>query len=197
MIILLDAGHGGMINGQYQTRGKQWTHEDGTTIHEGEFNRAIKARVMERLYQQDIPYVDLCPEHSDIPRSKRVRRANVAHKKYSKNTLLISIHANIGHQLGSGFEVHVSRQASRTSKKFAATFIQSFSKHFPFEKNRGLKRKNWDMVYRTEGPAVLLELFFMDQEREAKKYLVDPEGRDQLADFIVDSILQYLQSSKR
>ena len=40
MIVLLDNGHGGIINGEYQTPGKRspvWA--DGSQLFEGEFNR--------------------------------------------------------------------------------------------------------------------------------------------------------------
>ena len=54
--VILDAGHGGIIAGEYQTAGKRspvWS--DGTILYEGEFNRAIKARVIERLSAVYIP----------------------------------------------------------------------------------------------------------------------------------------------
>lgn len=69
MMILLDAGHGGMVAGKYQTKGKQWEYPDGTVIHEGEFNRAIKARVKERLYAEGIEYIDVNPDDYDTPLS--------------------------------------------------------------------------------------------------------------------------------
>lgn len=188
-IFILDAGHGGMVAGSYQTKGKRHTHEDGTTIYEGEFNRAIKARVMERLHQLDIPYVDLNPEHSDLPLGTRVKRANKYHRYYNKNTVLISLHANAGG--GEGFEVYTSRQASKQSRTFATQAVSTFNVHFPDETNRGLKRSKFNILYKTQGPAVLLELFFMDNERECKKYLLSPQGRDQIADYVVDCIKNY------
>jgi hypothetical protein len=44
---ILDNGHGGMIDGVYQTPGKRspvWP--DGTQLFEGEFNRAIVKRLL-------------------------------------------------------------------------------------------------------------------------------------------------------
>ncbi len=192
--ILLDAGHGGMIGGQYQTDGKKWTLRDGTTIHEGEFNRAIKARVMERLYSANIPYIDINPEQLDVPRWERVKRANKAHRQCKQQTLLLSIHANIGGGKGTGFEVFTSKKAGKTSRLFASICKQEFDDFFPQEVNRGIKRKNFDLVYQTKGPAALLELFFMDREREARKYIIDPKGRDYLADYIVACIQCFLNT---
>ena len=44
---ILDNGHGGIIDGEYQTPGKRspkW--EDGTQLFEGEFNRAVVKRII-------------------------------------------------------------------------------------------------------------------------------------------------------
>ena len=48
---ILDNGHGGMIDGVYQTPGKRspvWP--DGTQLFEGEFNRAIVDRLMKNKF---------------------------------------------------------------------------------------------------------------------------------------------------
>ncbi len=65
--IILDAGHGGMINGKYQTKGKRSpTWEDGSVLYEGECNRQIKDRVMELMQFHNMPYYDVNPEQIDI-----------------------------------------------------------------------------------------------------------------------------------
>lgn len=43
MIVLLDNGHGGLINGEYTTPGKRKDWGADGIIYEGEFNRAIVA----------------------------------------------------------------------------------------------------------------------------------------------------------
>ena len=75
--VLLDAGHGGVINGEYQTSGKRspkW--EDGSVLYEGEFNRAIKYRLKERLQEIEIPFVDVNPGDTDISLANRCNLAN-------------------------------------------------------------------------------------------------------------------------
>ncbi|MEF1204613.1 hypothetical protein [Photobacterium damselae] len=50
-LFILDAGHGGIINGQYQTEGKRspiW--DDGSQLFEGEFNRAV-VKGIKRVYE--------------------------------------------------------------------------------------------------------------------------------------------------
>ena len=38
MKIILDNGHGGMINGEYQTKGKRGYHKSTGNFYEGEYN---------------------------------------------------------------------------------------------------------------------------------------------------------------
>ena len=75
--ILLDAGHGGVIDGKYMTSGKRspvW--ENGSVLYEGEFNRAIKYRLKEMLQMKGIPYVDVNPQDEDLSLQDRVEAAN-------------------------------------------------------------------------------------------------------------------------
>ena len=114
--IILDAGHGGMIEGQYQTKGKRspvW--EDGSILYEGECNRAIKSRVMELMTFHKMPYFDVNPEQVDISLKERVTRANKV-----ANGLYISIHSNAGG--GTGCEVFVSKNCSDKSYSMAQVF---------------------------------------------------------------------------
>ena len=67
MTILLDNGHGGIINGKYQTAGKRspvWSNKE--QLFEGEFNRAIVNGIIEKLTALNIPYVNIAPEYRDV-----------------------------------------------------------------------------------------------------------------------------------
>ena len=45
---LLDPGHGGFIDGVYQTAGKRSPEfPDGSRLYEGEFNRDVVSRIMD------------------------------------------------------------------------------------------------------------------------------------------------------
>lgn len=59
MIVLLDNGHGGLVNSQYQTEGKRFDWGGDGIIYEGEFNRAIVGGIVERLTLLKIPYVNV------------------------------------------------------------------------------------------------------------------------------------------
>lgn len=195
MIVIIDNGHGGINAGKYQTppqNGKFYVHHDGTTIHEGEFNRAIKARVLEQLYNKGIPYFDLVPEQIDIPLSQRTDRANLFHDTNGKKTFLISIHSDAGG--GAGSTAFVQPTSSQASKDIANIAEAIFKKHFPFDKHRGVREKNLAMTRDTKMPAVLLENFFMDNYKECTTYLKTKEGRDRIATYIVDIIETYIKS---
>lgn len=54
---IISNGHGGMIAGRYKTEGKRFpVWPDGSVLYEGEFNRAIKSRVIEMLNFEQIPF---------------------------------------------------------------------------------------------------------------------------------------------
>jgi N-acetylmuramoyl-L-alanine amidase len=191
LVAVLGNGHGGMIGGKYQTKGKQYTFEDGTTIYEGEYNRAIKARVIELLTKKGIPFYDLVPEQTDVHMSTRISRADYLYKKSKGRTFLIDLHSNAGG--GEGCEVFVCRNCSSKSQALASWAEALFLKHFPESKFRGIKRKNWDIITITKNPAILLELFFFDNEAECKKYLLTSEGRDRAAAYVVDIIESFIK----
>ena len=126
MLILLDAGHGGVINGVYQTPGKRspvWS--DGSQLYEGEFNRWIVNGLSERLGSAGIPYVLIAPEQRDVTLRTRVNRAN-SYRRHG--SLYISVHANAGG--GSGFEIYTSK-GTTLSDQIANYFAMEFKKEFP------------------------------------------------------------------
>jgi N-acetylmuramoyl-L-alanine amidase len=190
-IPIIGNGHGGLIGNVYQTKGKRspvWS--DGAILYEGEFNRAIKNRLLEMLHFKGIPYYDLVPEQQDIHRSVRIARANRFHAQH-KNTFLLDIHSNAGG--GEGSEVFISRAASSSSLALANWSKALFLQHFPESTFRGIKRKNFDLVHLTNMPAILLENFFMDNEHECRTYLMTPKGRDRIAAYILAIIEAYIK----
>jgi N-acetylmuramoyl-L-alanine amidase len=185
--ILLDAGHGGVIDGQYQTSGKRspiW--EDGSVLYEGEFNRAVKARLKEMLQLKGIKYVDINPQDTDLDLSERVAVANTY-----DNSLYVSIHANAGG--GKGCEVFTSENCSANSTRMAECLQSQYAPHFYGERWRGIKKRDFYVVKHTKMPAVLVECFFMDTEQECKKYLMTRPGREQIAKWIFSSIIDYIK----
>ena len=75
---ILDAGHGGMIEGIYQTEGKRspvW--EDGTQLFEGVSNRDLILRITKELEVRDISYINLVDTEIDTPLKIRTDLANM------------------------------------------------------------------------------------------------------------------------
>ena len=195
MIVLLDNGHGGLINGVYQTPGKRspiWN--DGSQLFEGEFNRAIVNGIIEDLTALRIPYVNIAPEYRDVTLQTRMNRAN---KFGSRNCFYLSVHSNAGG--GHGSEVFTSRGNTK-SDKIATIFGEEFKREFP---NRRLrtdfsdgdldKEKNFFVLKNTRMPAILTENFFMDNEEECKSLLMTRAGRAKIIKYHVEMIKRVQQ----
>ena len=192
MIVLLDNGHGGLINGEYQTPGKRspiW--DDGSQLFEGEFNRSIVSRIIESLTALKIPYINIAPEIRDITLSTRIKRAN---NIKNKSCFYLSIHSNAGG--GKGFEVFTSPGETK-SDRIASVFGEEFNKTFPDRRLRADysdgdldKESSFAVIKKTRMPAVLTENFFMDNEEECKELLMTKHGRDLIAEFHVNAIIR-------
>ena len=195
MTVLLDNGHGGLINGVYQTEGKRspkW--DDDSQLFEGEFNRAIVNGIIQDLNRVHIPYVVITPEHTDITLKTRVKRAN---KYSSPGCFFVSIHSNAGG--GKGFEVFTS-PGETESDKIATIFGEEYRSVFPDRELRTDysdsdldKERRFYVLTKTIMPAVLTENFFMDNEEECRNILLTREGREQIVEFHVNAIVRTME----
>ena len=189
---LLDNGHGGFINGVYQTAGKRspvWS--DKSQLFEGEFNRAIVGRIIERCTVLGLRYVNIAPELGDIPLTERIERANFWHTH--NRCIYISVHSNAGG--GKGYEIFTSRGTTQ-SDKIADIFVQKFREEFPlvpirtdYSDGDSDKEVDYFVLKFTRMPAVLTENFFMDNQLECHKYLLTRDGRDRIAEAHVKAML--------
>lgn len=182
---LLNPGHGGVINGIYQTSGKRspvW--QDGpisSILYEGEFTRDIVRQLAGLLKWAGIEHRILVPEEEDISLSERVRRANV----WDGQAVYVSVHANAGG--GHGYEVYTSPGQTK-SDEIATVFLDTFAQVFPEATPRldisdgdPDKEARFYELVKTSMPAILTECFFMDTESDCRKYLMSPEGRRLIA----------------
>lgn len=93
--IILDAGHGGLVNGKYVTAGKRSPKfDDGKQLYEGVNNREIVNMLITALQAEDIDCIDIVASQNDISLPTRVERANKLHK--IKPCLYVSIHSDAG-----------------------------------------------------------------------------------------------------
>lgn len=170
---LTNPGHGGMIKGEYQTApDKMWEYADGTIIYEGERNRKLQHFLHELMDGAGMHYINMCPTDLDLPLKIRTDFGNECHKKY-KNCVWLSFHHNAG--FGTGTEVFTSPGQTRSDihatllVEHLRPFYQSYQKKIRADWSDGDVDKEaffWELV-KTVCPAILLEVLFMDNKKDA------------------------------
>lgn len=191
--ILIDYGHGGFIDNEYQTAGKRYTFtdHDNWTVYEGDINRRIAAKLMTMFGGLGIEVHDVVKgelvtefpvndgsslEQKDTSLSKRVRYAN----KHKKNSLLVSIHANAignsstGPSLNArGFIVFTSR-GTTASDAVAESVVKAFDEEGVLRVRKDASdgdsdyERDFYMLHRTAMPAILTENGFFTNIDDAK-----------------------------
>lgn len=187
--VILDYGHGGMLLGEYQTAGKRSPEYNGQVYYEGVGNRTIGHIVERYLNEWNIPYLVACDPQLDTPLSARTDIAN-AYDTEENDVFLVSIHSNAGG--GTGCEWH-HYPNSDNGIDIANVFYHEYNKVFARlihegYKNRGLKASNFQILRDTTMPAVLLELFFMDNIRDCTNILMKEHMIDKIGIFIANTI---------
>lgn len=181
-IWLFDNGHGGIIDGVYQTSGKRsplWP--DGEILYEGEFNRGIVNRLMKICTDAGIECVNLVDTQEDMPLSERTTSANNIAKDSSKPCIYVSIHANgFSEEQANGWSVHTSNGTTK-SDLIAKVLLNKATAEFPDEYMRGIKENDFYVLRKTSMPAILSENFFMTNSDNCHKYLLSEDGRDRIA----------------
>lgn len=208
-LFLLDAGHGGLINGVYQTSGKRSPDWDKGVYYEGVGNRDFVERIMRKVEIHNttadagrkLQAIALVPEDKDVPLASksrptldtRVKRANDVHKMYP-NTVYVSIHSNAGG--GTGWEVFTSKGQTK-SDEIAELFTKAAEELLPEVKQRkdlgdgdSDKEQQFAVLRYTTCPAVLTENLFMDNKLDYDR-LHDNDIRDRLAQAHFNAMLAY------
>jgi N-acetylmuramoyl-L-alanine amidase len=188
------AGHGGMLNGKYETAPnyspsdpstwkKMYVHPNGLTLFEGVFNREVKDMLLALLENEGIEFVDIVPEQEDISLGERLNRLNKLYQN-NKNIIWVEIHGNAGK--GTGFEVFTTK-GKTNSDYVAEMFIDELMKEFPEKRARidisdGDKDKeaNFYLIRKVPCPAILTENFFFDNLKDAE-LMQSYEGKKRIA----------------
>lgn len=194
-IPIIDAGHGGLVDGQYVTPGKQYRFTDGTVIYEGVVNRSIGRLLAEMLKSAGIPYLQTTLEtEADMGLMQRVDMANRFYRT-NPSCYLISIHSNAASDSSqgtgnkaSGFEVYTSIGLTKSDElaNIASKWYKRLFPEFPFResKTEGGEYKNKEAAFtvltKTICPAFLVENLFYDNLDEAK-FLLSQEGQQRIA----------------
>lgn len=195
--ILLNNGHG------KDTAGKRWSFGNNT-FYEWESNRETVKRVSKKLDALGISYHIITPEENDVPLSWRADRVNALCAKYGKdNCLLLSVHSNasVNHN-AKGISVWTSKGKTK-SDEYAEIFWEEAKNWCPNAKMLAdMSDGDHDyeagfyMLQKTACPAVLIEAFFYDNEEDFD-YLMSEEGREQIANWYVNSIKRCVKLHKK
>tara|TARA_R110002012_G_scaffold56875_1_gene146198 strand:+ start:409 stop:1245 length:837 start_codon:yes stop_codon:yes gene_type:complete len=189
---ILDNGHGGIIDGEYQTPGKRspkW--EDGTQLFEGEFNRAVVKRIIKLCDEAGIECINLVDTEEDLPLRWRTDRANDIYRERQqsdgKKCIYVSVHANgFNKESAHGWSVYTTVGETK-SDKIAQILHEKAKAEFPDHKMRmdnrdgdADKESNFWVLRKVVMPSILSENFFMTN-REESRLLLSEEGRDRIA----------------
>jgi len=188
---ILDNGHGGIIDGVYQTSGKrspQW--EDGTQLFEGEFNRAVVKRIIKLCEGAGIECINLVDTEEDLSLRWRTDKANdIYRKRLDENgkCIYVSIHANAygdGQTFNSARGIGVYHHVHSSKGQKLAKVLQPHLVRYTGFRDRGIKaNETWANFYvlrKTHMPAILSENGFMTNLNEVEK-LFDNTVRQHIA----------------
>ena len=194
---IFDNGHGGLVDGVYQTPGKRspvWP--DGKQLFEGEFNRAIVNRLMDKCEANGIDAINLVNTPNDISLTERVNTANKLAKSSEKPSIYVSVHANgFNEEQANGWSVYTSEGITK-SDGIAKILLDKAIAEFPGEYMRGTKESNFYVLRNTSMPAILSENFFMTNSDNCHKYLLSEDGRDRVAKIHFEMIQQIESENK-
>jgi len=183
MRVILDNGHGGLINGIYQTNGKRSHFDSIGHFYEGVYNRQIVKKLINLCKLENIDYFELVPEQEDIRLSERIKRE---HKAYTEGSILISIHCDaFSKESANGFGTHSYKHVTDVSKALNITYDNANGCEL---KNRGCKTANFYMLRKSKSKAVLIECGFMTNLKDVT-YLINNQ------DNIVEGVFNYIKKA--
>ena len=199
LVPIIDAGHGGMIDGKYTTGNKKqytFTNLPGgkkLTIYEGVINRQIGRKLTDLLDEANIPYKDLTvTSNEDVPLGERTSKANEIFSR-NPNYYYLSIHSNSASATikgegttARGFEIYTSvgQTKSDALATIAANWYKADFPEFRFrqemEDDDPDKERDFWVLRKTNCPAFLVENLFFDNIREAE-FLMSENGQNRIA----------------
>ena len=208
---IIDAGHGGIIDGEYQTAGKRspvWN--DGSQLFEGEFNRKVQLRLVELMNCAGFDWTSNTTSEHDIHLRQRTDFANNMYRLERqrpsgerRKVIFVSIHANaFKDSAAQGWCIYTGLGETR-SDAIAEVFYEVAEEMLPeFRMRKDLSdgdhdyEANFWVLRKTVMPAVLTENLFMTNERECAWLLTD-EGVERIAQLHFEAIKRIEESEKR
>ena len=200
-LYIFDPGHGGMINGKYQTAGKRSPKfSDGRVLFEGVNNRDNVQRLMSKFTANGLDCIDIVNSESDISLGERVRKANALAKE--RKCVYISIHSDAA---GDGIKWHpasgisVWTSVGQTKSDALATLVinelqSTFGSTVKWrtDSSDGDKdcEENFYVLKNTNCPAILCELGFHTNELEIKK-MITVDFKDKICNSILAAAMDW------
>ena len=172
-----------------------------TALNEWEFARDVVRHIEGKLKALGYDVRVIVPEVTDVSLGERVRRTNaICKEKGAGNCLFVSIHANGGG--GTGWEAFTTRGKTK-SDDFATALYEEAAKMWSKDwriRTDGTdgdpdKEADFQVIKGANCPAVLVENFFMDTERDCR-YIMSQEGRDACAEVVARGIVRYCSNKK-
>lgn len=170
MLIILDSGHNEKVAGK---------KAPDNSFYEWKFNNEMQYKIKKRLEDHNIKVYLTNPSPSnkdEIGLTKRTELANSYWTKENKpKSLFISLHANAyGSDFNNarGTETYIASNASNNSKNAAKlinnNIFDTFKKLDTNAKNRGVKTKDFTVIYKSNMPSILVEYGFYTNKSDLK-----------------------------
>lgn len=177
-VIVIDAGHGDFDPGTTGISGS----------NEKDFNLSLVLKMAEIL-KEDPSYEVVLTRSDDsyVTRPNRIQMANDLNA-----AMFISIHANsvLASPQASGTESYYYKESG---KKLAETLHKHLIQATEF-RDRGVKTNNYEVLRKSNVPAVLLEIGFLSNKDEEATMFTD-EFQQKVAQALVDGIKEYLTTA--
>jgi N-acetylmuramoyl-L-alanine amidase len=191
MKAIIDCGHGGLINGKYQSiakTSKSYRFPDGFEVLEGVINRQISKKLEHKLQLANIPFISgNTHDQTDKPLQQRINQINKWYEN-DKSLFVLSIHANKMNpedsgpsQAGTGFEIIHKDDAK--SKSLADKLATLYKSELPQFRYRRTFTTPFLAILKTDCPSILCENLFYDNRKEAE-YISSELGQENISDIL-------------
>jgi len=186
---IIDPGHGA------RTKGKRSPVKDGKQLFEYEYNQAIAKRLSQLLTANGIDHMVTItdPENHGDALRYRVDKANSYKTHLPK--IYVSIHGNAGP--GEGFSTEwegiETWYYSNIGRRIASVFQRKLIK-FTGLRDRGLKKKGFYVLRKTNHPAILTENGFFNNPEEFE-LMMSQSFRHQVAQAHAEAIMEIERGS--
>lgn len=200
-LYIFDPGHGGLVNGKYQTAGKRSPKfPDGRVLFEGVNNRDNVERIMAKFKANGLDCIDIVNSDLDVSLGERVRKANALAK--DRKCIYISIHSDaagdgIKWHPASGISVWTSPGQTKSDifasiviDELQAKFLQSIKWRTNTTDGDEDCEENFYVLRETRCPAILCELGFHTNEAEVKR-MMTTEFKDKVVAALLAAALKW------